>query len=77
MTRKDPYTVRPYEIQPGDVYLLTLKVMIAHDGEVRFYKCPYPVDIKVPEGIRVYLDDEALRQLMPTIAIACESDDDN
>jgi hypothetical protein len=29
-------------VEPGDVFVVTIKAMVRHDGTVKLYRCPWP-----------------------------------
>lgn len=70
MTIKNAYTESPSNVKPGDEFLFVIKAMVLTDGEVRFYRCPWPTptySIDVPQGDRIY-GDSILQDVFPVLA---------
>jgi len=66
---KDFYTA--HEVEPGDVLVVTVKVMVQYDGAYKIYRCPYP-DPEIgmdgtPQGDRLYADVLDLRIMAETL----------
>ena len=64
-------TIRPDEIQPSDVMLLTIKAMVTWNGHYRLYQCPYPYvshGDEVPQGSRIHNEREVCEALFPSLA---------
>ena len=57
MKIKNFYTVRPCDLEPGDVLVCTVTLHVTHTGGFRIYRCQYPPQIdefEVPQGSKVY-----------------------
>ena len=81
MPLKNPYTISPAAIKPGDVFAFTVTFHIMNRTEdsitVNMYRCPYPnadLDYGVPQGDRISTKDgkAILRALMPTLLDAAK-----
>ena len=71
---KNIYTVRPNEIEPGDVFAVTVTCHVDYLGNPRLYRCPYPnaqlSDGGVPQGDRIFrFSDEVTQALFPSVAV--------
>ena len=72
MSYKNVATVRPDELQPGDVLAVTVTCHIQYDGSLRFYRCDidaYRAD-GIPQGGQTKLSDESLANLFPVVTWA-------
>ena len=79
MTRiVNPYTVRPMELEPGDVMVRTvaLHVLPGRDGGWLFYRmyvCDWPdprLSDGVPQGTRMEGKPETMMELFPVVGYA-------
>jgi len=78
---KNIYTVRPNEIEPGDVFAVTVTCHIDYLGNPRLYRCPYPNAQRgeggVPQGDAMYrFSDEVVQALFPSVAVYQTLEDD-
>jgi hypothetical protein len=69
---KNPYTARPTEVGPGDVFVRQITVHIGWDGEPMMYLCPSDHDgceyaDSVPQGNRIYLPLRQISNLFPVL----------
>ncbi len=69
----DAYTVRPTDIQVGDVMLFVVKAMVVAPGAYRIYRCPY--DGAVPQGSRIPYEDMVCKALFPSLAQVASPDE--
>lgn len=73
------YTVCPDEIEPGDVMLFVIKAMVVRPGVYRLYRCHYPYVIEndedVPQGNRIFNEQEVCEALFPTLAQVAKPDE--
>ena len=81
---KNFYTIKPFQLGPGDVLLCTVKLLVLHEKgktgrhRYRLYRCAYPADTDcmyqedVPQGSRIYPEDmEAFaEELFPVVGSA-------
>jgi len=71
MTMKNFYSVRPNELEPGDVLTCTVALHVTYIGGFRVYRCAYPPQLGedgVPQGSKVYSNLEELAQaLFPVV----------
>ncbi len=80
---KNLYTVKPFELEPGDVLLAVVKLMVTHEKDAmgrplyRLYRCVYPADTDtmyqedVPQGSSISESEEAIvNELFPVVANA-------
>lgn len=54
MKIKNFYTAT--SVEPGDVFVVTVKAMIQYDGTFKLYRCPYPTpeyEREEPQGDRL------------------------
>lgn len=80
MTRiVNPYTVKPVELEPGDVMVRTVALHVLpgrKDGELlyRLYECAWPdpqLSDGVPQGTRIYdYKDQVMQELFPVVGWA-------
>ena len=70
------YTIRPSEIQPGDVMILAVKAIVVRPGAYRLYRCAFPAkDLSdVPEGSRIRNEEMIGAELFRSLAIAADPD---
>lgn len=74
------YTVRPTEIQPGDVMLFVIKAMVVRPGVYRIYRCSYDEAMsmagsgELPQGSRISNERIVCEALFPTLAAIAEPD---
>jgi len=76
----DPVSIRPLDIQNGDVMLCTVKLMVIKDGEgqlrYRIYRCPYDETGDalrtgmLPQGSRIDKEQTVMEQLFPCVGWA-------
>jgi len=76
----DPVSIRPLDIQNGDVMLCTVKLMVIKDGEgqlrYRVYCCPWEDPMKpfrgerIPQGSRIGEEQAVMEQLFPVVGWA-------
>jgi len=76
----DAYTIRPDEIEVGDVMLFVVKAMVVRPGVYRLYRCPYPPTLlyneEIPQGSRINGDErEVCEALFPTLAQVAKPDE--
>lgn len=70
----DAYTIRPNEIDAGDVMCFVVKALVTHcdsDGvlQYRLYRCTWQGD-DVPQGSRLGSGEETVcQQLFPSLAM--------
>ena len=81
---KNFHTVQAHQLEPGDVLLCVIKLMITYEpganGKPRYrlYRCAYPADTDtmrqedVPQGSRIFPEDmdSFARELFPVIGYA-------
>ena len=78
MTVKNFYMVRPDELEPGDVLLCVVKLMVGYhtkEGKpvYRVYRCAYPADTDcmceedIPQGSQVIDVDLVGKALFPVV----------
>jgi len=58
------------EAKPGDVFVVTVKVMVQYDGTLRIYRCPWP-DAEIgydgtPQGDELYASSAGYKNLRIT-----------
>jgi hypothetical protein len=69
MTIKNFYTATT--IEPGDVFLVTIKAMVQYDGSYRLYRCPAVRIGGEPQGDRLYKDEQVVAEaIFPILQIA-------
>jgi len=73
------YTVRPDEIEPGDVMLFVVKAMVTRPGVYRLYRCLYPPVLlyndEIPQGTRIHHNEqEVCEALFPSLAQVAKPD---
>jgi len=80
MPLKNFYTAST--VKPGDIYCVTIKVMVQYDGTYRVYRCPWP-DAEIgedgsPQGDSLLLPSSEMRKvvkaLMPIVATMSRPD---
>lgn len=68
------YTVRPSEIEVGDVMLFIVKAMVMYRGlqgqlRYRLYRCPWDGKLEdVPQGSQVLSEAIVCHEIFPTLA---------
>jgi hypothetical protein len=78
---KNFYTVEPFELEPGDVLLCVVKLVVMdHKSptgrqQYRLYRCAYPADTNcmyeedVPQGSRIFPEHETFgKELFPVVS---------
>ena len=69
MTIKNFYTA--HDAKPGDVFVVTVKVMIQYDGRYKLYRCPWPnAELGydgTPQGDELYGDEDDLQTMAETL----------
>ena len=69
MPIKDFYTAT--SIQPGDVFLVTIKATVQYNSTYRLYRCPAVRVGGEPQGDRLYTDEKVVAEaLFPILQIA-------
>lgn len=77
------YTIRPCDIQPGDVMMFIVKALMVAPGRYRLYRCPYgggsqygPLEAEdLPQGSRLgEYEDFVCEELFPSLAVVATSD---
>ena len=73
MALKNAYTIKPYDVQPGDEFLFVVKAMIMHDKTYRLYRCLYKHG-DIPQGDKIISNAEEIAEsLFPVLIDAgCE-----
>jgi len=68
MTFKHFYTVKPNELEPGDVLVCTVTLHVNAFG-FRMYRCDWqPGHDEIPQGSRIYSNlDELAQSLFPVV----------
>lgn len=65
MPYKNFYTAN--SVEPGDIFIVTLKAMVQYSSAIRLYRCPWPKaeigDDGSPQGDWLPLDDKDARRL--------------
>lgn len=61
------YTVRPCDIEAGDVMLFVVKAMVVRDGVYRLYRCKWEGK-EIPQGERIGLEASVAEALFPSLA---------
>ena len=72
------YTVRPDEIESGDVMLFVVKAMVVRPGIYRLYRCHYLPTFaeEIPQGNRIGGGErEVCKALFPTLARVAKPDE--
>lgn len=69
MPIKNFYT--EHEAKPGDVFVVTVKVMVQYDGTYKIYRCPWP-DAEIgydgtPQGDQLYAGHDNLKTMAKTL----------
>lgn len=69
MTIVDFYNA--HKVEPGDVLVVTIKVMVQYDRTYKLYRCPWPnAEIGsdgTPQGDKLYGDEDDLRTTAETL----------
>lgn len=68
------YTVRPDDIETGDVMLFVVKAMVVRPGVYRLYRCAAKLLGGVPQGSRILNESEVCEALFPSLALVAEPD---
>lgn len=72
----NPVTVKPDELEPGDVMVVTVTLHVVKRGDglvFRIYRCGYPPQVHegVPQGSRIGVHEwEVAQELFPVVAWA-------
>lgn len=78
MTRLvNAHTVRPGDIEAGDVMLYIVKALVVRPGVYRLYRCAYPlalVDAEIPQGSHIVNQREVCEALFPSLSMVAEPD---
>ena len=66
---KNFYTA--HEAKPGDIFVVTVKVMVQYDGRYKIYRCPWP-DAQIgedgsPQGDDLYASQDDLQTTAETL----------
>ena len=64
MTIKNFYTAT--YVQPGDVFVAAVKVMVQYDGTYRVYRCEWPHDNE-PQGAQMGDEMTTIEEIFPII----------
>ena len=64
MTIKNFYTAT--DVQPGDVFVAAVKVMVQYDGTYRVYRCEWPHDHE-PQGAQMGDEMMTVEEIFPII----------
>jgi hypothetical protein len=80
---KNFYTVKPLELEPGDVLLCVVKLVVCDHKSLagrqlyRLYRCAFPADTDtmcesdVPQGSRIFPEHETFgKELFPVVGFA-------
>lgn len=67
------YTVRPCDIQSGDVMMYVIKALVVRPGVYRLYLCVYEAE-DVPQGARITHEAEVCAALFPSLAEVAQPD---
>jgi hypothetical protein len=70
------YTISPYDIQQGDVALLTVKLVMVREGVYRIYRCSHGSDEEILQGSRINNEKEVCRALFPIFVAVAKPDSD-
>ena len=75
----DAYTIRPGDIEAGDVMLHVVKALVVRPGFYRLYCCLCPcafadADMGIPQGTRIVNEREVCEALFPSLAMVAEPD---
>ena len=74
MTLKNAYTIKPYDVQPGDEFLSVIKAIVQWDGTYKIYRCAWEgSEAEIPQGSIIYNSEEVAKSIFPVLIDAgCE-----
>jgi hypothetical protein len=68
------YTISPYDIQQGDIALITVKIVMVREGFYRIYRGLHSNTEEVPQGSRIHNEKAVCEALFPTFTAVAKPD---